>query len=150
MADDTMLKGHDLFALLTVDEMDRVSAFSSVESFGAGEVIFKINQPASHFYVLMDGLVYLELPGELPEFSVPISKVENGELFGVSPLLRSTHYTSTARCMRDSRTLVVAAEPFREVLDANRVAGMDVITRIGRIYFKRYLDVIGRLRSVAG
>ena len=148
MADDTMLKGHDLFASLNVDEMERVSSLSSVETFSEGEVIFRTDQAAHHFYILMEGLVYLQLSGELPEFSIPISKVEKGELFGISPLLKSSHYTSTARCFRDTKVMAIAAEPFREVLGGNSVAGMDIITRIGRIYFSRYLDVIARLQSV--
>lgn len=150
MADDTMLRGHDLFATLTVDETDRVSSFSSVEAFSAHEVIFKAGQAPSHFYILMEGLVYLQLPGKLPEFSIPISKVEKGELFGISPLLKSSHYTSTARCYRDTKVQAIAAEPFREVLEHNAAAGMDIMTRIGRIYFARYLDIIGRLQNVVG
>ena len=150
MADDTVLRGHDLFASLNVDEIDRVSSFSTVREFGEREVIFKSSQAASHFYILMDGLVYLQLPGALPEFSIPISKVEKGELFGISPLLKSPQYTSTARCFKDTKVLAVEAEPFRELLRHNCVAGMDIITRIGHIYFTRYLDVIGRLQAVVG
>ena len=150
MSNDTILKGHDLFASLNVDEMDRLSAFSSVREYRENEIVFENNQAASHFYILMDGLVYLQLPADLPEFSIPISKVEKGELFGISPLLKSPRYTLTAKCFQDTKALAVEAEPFREILQQNCRAGMDIITRVADIYFKRYLDLIERLQSVVG
>ena len=150
MTDDMVLKGHDLFASLNVDEIDRISAFSSVKDYRRRDVIFKSNQTASHFHILMEGSVYLMLPGERPEFNILISKVEKGELFGISPLLRSPCYTSTAQCFEDTKVLAVEAEPFRELLQHNCVAGMDIVTRVGHIYFTRYLDLIGRLQKAVG
>ena len=150
MSDDMVLKGHDVFASLTVDEIHDLSAFSSVKEFRELDVIFENNQEASHFYILMDGSVYLQLPGNLPEFSIPISKVEKGELFGISPLLRSPRYTSTAQCYKDTRVLAVEAKPFLELLHQNRLAGVDIITRIANIYFTRYLDLIKRFQNVVG
>ena len=150
MIDDGMLKGHDVFAPLNVDEVHRVSTFSSVKQYKQGDAVYMTGEPASHFFVLMEGLVYIELPSEVPGFSIPISKVEKGELFGTSPLFASPDYTSTARCFEDTRVLAVDARPFRELLQQNCSAGMDIMTRIGRIYFTRYLDVIRRLQKVVG
>ena len=150
MGNEMILKGHDVFASLTVDEMHDLSAFSSVKEFRELEVIFESNQEASHFYILMDGVVYLQLSGNLPEFSIPISKVEKGELFGISPLLQSPRYTLTAQCYKDARVLAVEAKPFRELLRQNRLAGVDIITRIANIYFTRYLDLIKRFQNVVG
>ena len=63
MSIDTILRGHELFASLNVDEMNELSSFSSVKDFNADETIFEYNSPSSHFYMLMEGLVYLQLPG---------------------------------------------------------------------------------------
>ena len=150
MADDTVLKGHDLFASLNVDEVNKVSSLSLVKEFREGEVVFESDRAASHFYILMDGLVYLQLPAESIEFSIPVSKVEKGELFGVSPLLKSSHYTLTAKCYADTRALAIEAKPFREILQHNCTAGMDIVTRVGSIYFARYVDVVRRLQNVVG
>jgi CRP-like cAMP-binding protein len=132
-----------------VDEINRVSGFSSVRQYKKGDAIFEIDQPAAHFYILMEGLVYLQLPGEVPGFNVPVSKVEKGELFGISPLVQSPEYTSAAVCLADTKVLAVEAGPFLELLQQNCAAGMDIISRIGRIYFRRYLEVIRRLQRVA-
>lgn len=148
MGIDTMLKGHELFQSLNVDEVNRLSTFSSVKEFQTGEAIFEYNQPSSHFYMLMEGTVYLQLPANPPEFSFAVSKIEKGELFGLSPLLNSPNYTSSAQCYSDVKVLSVEAKPFRELLRLNCPAGLDIVNRVAQIYFTRYLDVLKRLRDV--
>ena len=148
MSNDTVLRGHEVFASLNVNEMDELSSFSSAEQFKEGEIIFKHNQVGTHVYLLMEGVVYLQLPVNPPEFSLTISKVEKGELFGISPLLNLSHYTSMARCFTDTKALVIAAEPFRELLRSNCPVGLDVANRVAHIYFTRYIDLLKRLQNV--
>lgn len=150
MSNEMILKGHDVFASLNVDEINKLSTFSSVKEFRTGDIIFEDNQAASHFYILMEGSVYLQLPANLPEFNVPISKIEEGEMFGISPLLKSPHYTLTARCYKDTKVLAVEAQPFRELLLQNCRVGVDIVTRVAHIYFTRYLDLIRRFQNLVG
>ena len=145
---DKMLKGHELFASLNVDEVNKLSTFSSVKEYKADEMIFELNQSCSHFYMLMEGVVYLQLPANPPEFSFTVSKIEIGELFGLSPLLNSPRYTSTAKCYEKTKVLSIEAKPFRDLLLENCPAGLDIINRVARIYFTRYLEVLKRLQDV--
>jgi signal-transduction protein with cAMP-binding, CBS, and nucleotidyltransferase domain len=148
MGIDTILKGHELFQSLNVDEVNRLSTFSSVKEFQKGEAIFEYNRRSSHFYMLMEGTVYLQLPANPPEFSFAVSKIEKGELFGLSPLLDSPKYTSSAYCYSDVKALSVEAKPFRDLLRLNCPAGLDIINRVAQIYFTRYLDILKRLQDV--
>jgi signal-transduction protein with cAMP-binding, CBS, and nucleotidyltransferase domain len=148
MSIDTILRGHELFASLNVDEMDQLSTFSSVKDFKADFTIFEYNQPSSHFYMLMDGLVYLQLPVSPDDTRFAISKIEKGELFGISSLLKSERYTSTALCHEDTKVLSIEAKPFRGLLQLNCPAGMDIMNKVAYIYFTRYLDVIKKLQDV--
>ena len=150
MGNDVVLKGHELFASLNVDEINKLSKFSSVKEFHDREVIFKYNHRSSHFYMLMEGLVYLQLPANPPEFNFSIAKVEKGELFGISPLIDSPRYTSSAQCFTDTRVLSIEAKPFRELLRQNSHAGLDIINQVAHIYFNRYLDILKRLQDVVG
>ncbi|MFC1561645.1 cyclic nucleotide-binding domain-containing protein [candidate division KSB1 bacterium] len=150
MSNDMILKGHDLFASLNVNEMHKLSSFSSVKEFKKHEMVFEYNQSGSHFYILMEGLVYLQLPANPPEFNLTLSKIQKGELFGISPLLKSPRYTSSAQCFKDAKVLSVEAKPFRNLLQMNCSAGMDIINRVAHIYFTRYLDLITRLQNVVG
>ena len=148
MVVEKMLKGHELFNSLNVDEVNRLSTFSSVKEYTAGEMIFEYNQASSHFFMLMEGTVYLQLPANPPKFSFAVSKLEKGELFGLSSLLNSPRYTSTAQCHTEAKVLSIEAKPFRDLLGLNCPAGLDIMNRVARIYYTRYLDVLKRLQDV--
>jgi CRP-like cAMP-binding protein len=148
MSIDTMLKGHELFASLNVDEMNELSTFSSVKDYMAEDTIFEFNSPSTHFYMLMEGLVYLQLPVESEDTRFAISKIEQGELFGISSLLKSQRYTSTAVCHEDTRLLSIEAKPFHNLLQLNCPAGLDIINKVAHMYFTRYLDLIKKLQDV--
>jgi len=131
-----------------VDEIHQLSNFASEKEYEPGETIFEYNQAAYHFYMLNDGLVYLLLPANPIEFSFAISKMETGELFGLSPLLNATRYTATAKCYEPTKVLAIEAKPFRELLRANCTAGLDIINRVACIYYARYLNTLKKLQNV--
>ena len=145
---DQVLKGHELFAALTPDEIHELSKFSSEKEFMAGESIFEYNQYCSHFYMLREGLVYLQLPANPKEFSFAISKIETGELFGLSPILEGKRYTATAKCFEATNVLSIEAQPFRELLKTNALVGLSTINSIARIYYVRYLNLLKRLQDI--
>ena len=145
---DGILKGHDIFQSLSLDEAHQISEISSVKEFNAGENIFSYGQKAEHVYILMKGSISLRLPAENNDYSLVISKVEKGELFGLSPLLDSPRYTATAQCEEASEILFVEAKPLRELLRRDYHAGFDVMNRVAHIYFNRYINVLKNLQGV--
>ena len=147
---DTMLKGNELFQSLSVEEVNKISTFSSVKEFNANEMIFVHDRPSTHVYVLMDGLVYIQLPSTPSEVSLNVAKVEKGELFGLSSFFDSPRYTASAKCFAPTKVLSIEAKPFRQILQRNHLVGMDVMGRVARIYFVRYLDLLRRLQDVVG
>ncbi|MCP4724112.1 MAG: cyclic nucleotide-binding domain-containing protein, partial [bacterium] len=118
--------------------------------YSENELIFKYNQISSHFYMLMEGVVYLQLPTDPPEFSFAVTKVEKGELFGISPLLKSERYTLMAQCYKDTKVMSIEAKPFLKLLHDNYPVGMHIINHVAHIYFTRYLHVIKTLQDVVG
>jgi len=148
MSIDRMLKGHDLFRSLTVEEANQLSGFSSVKKYEANETVFKYNGLGLHVYMLMEGSVYLRLPASPPDFSFVISKIEKGELFGLSPLLGSERYTAAAECSKASEVLSIEAKPFRELLQKNCPVGFQIMSQVADIYFTRYISVLKNLQGV--
>lgn len=98
--------------------------------------------------MLMEGSVYLRLPANPPEFSFVISKIEKGEIFGLSRLLDSPRYTTTAQCVEAAEILSIEAQPFRELLKQNCPVGLHIINQVAHIYFSRYIDVLKNLQAV--
>ena len=150
MTADRTLMGHDLFQSLSVDDAHQISTFSSVKKYKADELVFKYGEAAAHVYMLMEGSVNLRLPANPADFSFVISKIEKGELFGLSPLLDSDRFTSTAQCVGPTELLSIEAQPFREMLIRNEVAGFNIINKVAHIYFTRYIEVLKNLQGVVG
>jgi len=149
MAVDKVLMGHDLFAMLPTELMHRLSDVSAVKVCHAGEVVFEVNQPATHVYMLMNGQVQLRVPAEQGDISFIVSNIERGELFGLSPLLESKRYTSAAHCLSETELLAIEGEPFQELLRNNCPASFAIMNRVAHIFFHRYIDVIKSLQGVA-
>ncbi|MBU8933878.1 MAG: cyclic nucleotide-binding domain-containing protein [candidate division Zixibacteria bacterium] len=150
MTVDRVLKGHDMFQSLSIDDAHQINSFSSVKKYRANEMVFKYGEAAAHVYMLLEGSVNLRLPANPADFSFVISKIEKGELFGLSPLLNSSRFTSTAQCIEPTELLSIEAQPFREMLMRNEVAGFNIISQVAHIYFTRYIEVLKSLQGVVG
>jgi len=148
MSVEKILKGHDLFRSLGIDEAHGISDFSSVKKYQANEIIFQYNDKADHSYMLMEGSVLLRLPAEHQDISLIISRIEKGELFGLSPLLDSTRYTATAQCREATEVLSIEAKPFKELLRRNCTVGFNIMNQVAQIYFSRYIDVLKNIQRV--
>lgn len=150
MSINGILNGHDLFRSLGVDQTHAISNFSSVKQCRAGEIIFSYNDPGGHVYMLIDGAVSLQLPAGPHDFGLVVSKIEKGELFGLSPLLDSPRYTTTAKCTADTEILSIEAIPLRQLLTDNCLVGFNIMNQVAHIYFNRYLNVLKNLQGVVG
>ncbi len=148
MTVERVLKGHDLFRSLSIEEANQISKFSSVKTFQPGESIFEYNALSYHVYMLMDGAVQLRLPASPPDVSFVISKIEKGELFGLSPLLDSERYTAMAQCSEAAEVLAIEAKPFRELLRRNCPVGFQIMSQVAHVYFTRYIGVLKNLQDV--
>ncbi len=146
MSVDVMLKGHELFRALSVEDVDAISRLSGVKQLEHDQVLFVTGAPASHVFVNLEGLLQLELPTEHDAIAV-ICKVKHGELFGLSPLLGSPRYTTTARVVDRASVLAIEAEPFRTILHDKPALGLHVMSRVAQVYFERYVGVMGRLQG---
>jgi len=148
MGVERILKGHDLFRSLGLDDTHIVSDFSSVKKYHTDETIFKYGDFASHVYMMMKGSINLRLPASEQDVSIIISRIEKGEIFGLSPLLDSQRYTATAVCLEATEVLTIEAKPFRELLRRNYQAGFNVMSQVAHIYFLRYIDVLKNIQGV--
>ena len=148
MSVDRILKGHDLFRSLSVDEAHQITDFSSVKRYDANESVFGYGEPAGHVYMLMEGSVDLLLPAKSAEFNMIVSRIETGELFGLSPLLDSPRYTASALCRENTELLSIEAGKFRELIRNNPLVAFDTMNRVAHIYFNRYIEVLKSLQGV--
>jgi CRP-like cAMP-binding protein len=148
MSVSSMLRGQDLFKSMTVEQVDKISGFSSLKKLQANETVYQSGVPATHVFLLIKGLVQLRLPAESGEFSMMVSKVEPGYLFGLALLIGGQRYTVTARCIRDCEILAIEAKPLHAMLRDNPLVGHLVMSAVAKAYSERYLEMLQRLQAI--
>ncbi len=144
----SVLQGHELLKNLAMEEIDKISKFSERKKFKKGDTIFLHGAVAAHSYILLKGRVLLRLPAKPDEFRIVIARIEEGELFGLSPLLGSEKYTAEARCAEDTEVLAIDAKELRGLLQADCVAGFCIMSEVAQAYFTRYIELLGRLQGI--
>lgn len=142
-----MLKGQELFQSLSFEEVDRISSFSGLKDFDKDELVFRSGTYGSHFFVLQEGSVDLRLPTEAHEASLVVGRLEKGDIFGLSPLLGSGRYTTTAQCTAPCKVLAIEAEPLRALLVENSLVGLHIMNVVANAYFSRYIAVLTRFQK---
>lgn len=141
------LQRHDLFALLTPKEVERLSRACGVVGLKKGEKAYSEGRPASHLFVLLKGKVELRRPAE-GGLNLLVDDIPEGGVFGVSSLAQGERYLLNAECVEDSDVLKVESRILRAILDENPVAGYAIERKISQIFFKRYVEAMERLRAV--
>jgi CRP-like cAMP-binding protein len=143
-----ILQGHELLKNLTMEEVDKISRFSERKKYKENETIFLHEAEAAHVYILLKGLVLLRLPAKPDEFRIVIARIEEGELFGLSPLLGSAKYTAEAQCAQGAEVLAIDAHQLRALLQADCLAGFYIMNEVAQAYFTRYIELLGRLQGI--
>jgi CRP-like cAMP-binding protein len=143
-----ILQGHELLKNLTMEEVERINKFSERKQFKKNEAIFHHEADAAQSYILLQGRVLLQLPAQPDEFGIVIARIEEGELFGLSPLLGSQKYTAEALCTEDTEVLAIDAAQLRGLLQADCLAGFYIMNEVAQTYFNRYVELLGRLQGI--
>ena len=96
------LKQAELFWGMSQSVIQAITAKAVREEFQPGEVIFKAEDPADCFYVLIKGKVRMELHSSGRSV---YSSDTVGEIFGWSALIREGDYFATVVCEAPTTTL---------------------------------------------
>jgi signal-transduction protein with cAMP-binding, CBS, and nucleotidyltransferase domain len=141
------LEKHELFGLLSPNEMKRLSGATGVAKLKEGDRIYSEGVPASHLFVLIKGRVELRRPAK-GGLNLLVDDLIAGGIFGVSSLMGTDRYLLNAQCVEDSEVLKIEGKALRQILDNNPTVGYAVQRRVSQIFFKRYLNAMERLQTV--
>ncbi len=128
--------------------MDRISRFAERRACERNDVIFKHGEKAEKVYLLLEGSAHLGLPARPEEFLVLVSRVEKGDLFGLSSLLGSDRYILAAQCSEKSEVLLIDAKNLRNLLESDCIIGFSIMSEVARAYYDRYIALLNRLQSI--
>lgn len=116
------LKGYPPFNLLSEPLLMQVCEQVLVRYCKPDEVLFRQGEePGSHIYVLREGAIELlrEMEGEL----LLVEQCDEGDVFGIRPLLANEPYALTAKATEESLLYAINIDSFRNILETHpRVA----------------------------
>ena len=120
-----------LFALLDDEEAAVLAAQVELKRFAPRQRIYKIGDPPQHAYVMMSGAVRVTTVDEDHQ-EVLIDEPGHGDFFGFASMLEETPHQTTAVAMEDTTCLEVSRDDIATLLQRKPLAGMDMLTVLGR------------------
>ena len=120
-----------LFALLDDDELEVLAAQVDLRKFAARERIYKMGDTDGHAYVMMTGEVHVSTLDEDHQ-EVLVDEPGHGEFFGFASMLEGSPHQTTAMAMTETTCIEVDRSDIAHLLESKPLAGMDMLTVLGR------------------
>jgi CRP-like cAMP-binding protein len=138
------IKQSDLFRGTSMDFVKKFMDISQTASHPKGEILFRENDSAKFFFILLNGCVKLSV-GE-PEQVVYLAKT-NGEAFGWSSLIGGNVYSASAECLEVSILLKTDRDKLSRILDEDAENGIIFFKQLAAALGNRLLQMYQMLES---
>ena len=126
-----ILRQVPLFALLDDEETAVLASQVEVKHFAARQRIYKMGDPGERAYVLVSGSVRVTTVDEDHQ-EVVIDQPTPGEFFGFASMLEQTPHQTTAVAQEETVCLEVDRHDISVLLERKPLAGMDMLTVLGK------------------
>jgi len=126
-----VLRQVPLFALLDDEETAVLAAQVEVKTFAPRQRIYKIADPGEKAYVMVSGAVRVTTVDEDHQ-EVVVDEPAHGEFFGFASMLEQTPHQTNAIALEETVCLEVDRHDISVLLERKPMAGMDMLTVLGR------------------
>ena len=129
--DQEELRHVPLFALLDDDELAVLAGQVEMKKFAARQRIYKMEEAGGRAYILVSGSVRITTVDDDHQ-EVIVDEPGHGEFFGFASMLDQTPHETTAVALEESTCLEVDRNDIAVLLQRKPLAGMDMLTVLGR------------------
>jgi CRP/FNR family cyclic AMP-dependent transcriptional regulator len=120
-----------LFALLDEDEAAILAAQVEIKKFAPRQRIYKIGDPGHNAYVMVSGTVHVTIVDDDNQ-EVIVDSPGHGEFFGFASMLEQTPHQTSAMAIDETTCIEVDRKDISILLERKPLAGMDMLTVLGR------------------
>jgi CRP/FNR family transcriptional regulator, cyclic AMP receptor protein len=138
-----VLRHVPLFALLDEDETTVLAGQVELKTFAPRQRIYKMGDLGGQAYVMVSGRVRLTTVDEDHQ-EVVVDEPTHGEFFGFASMLEQTPHQTTAVAVDETVCLEVDRSDIAVLLQRKPMAGMDMLTVLGRQFHAAQQLVRGR------
>ena len=125
------LKHVPLFALLDAEETAVLASQVELKRFAPRQRIYKIGDTEGHAYVMVSGRVRVTTVDE-DQQEVVVDEPGHGEFFGFASMLEQTPHQTNAVSLEETTCIEVDRKDIAVLLQRKPMAGMDMLTVLGR------------------
>jgi CRP/FNR family cyclic AMP-dependent transcriptional regulator len=129
--DRNELKHVPLFALLDDEEAAVLASQVELKHFAPRQRIYKIGDPSGQAYVMISGRVRVTTVDE-DQQEVIVDEPGHGEFFGFASMLEQTPHQTEAIALEETACLEIARNDIAVLLQRKPLAGMDMLTVLGK------------------
>jgi uncharacterized membrane protein len=129
--DAEILTNVPLFSLLDAEEAAVLASQVELKRFAARERIYKIGDPSGPAYVVLSGKVTVSTV-DRDQQDVVVDEPSKGEFFGFASMLEGTAHQTNAVAKEETSCLEVSRDNIAVLLQRKPMAGMDLLTTLGR------------------
>ncbi len=126
-----VLKHVPLFALLDEEELAVLASQVELKTFVARQRIYKMGDPGGQAYVAVSGLVRVTAVDDDHQ-EVQVDEPRAGEFFGFASMLDRTPHQTSATALEETVCIEVDRDDIAVLLERKPLAGMDLLTVLGR------------------
>jgi CRP/FNR family transcriptional regulator, cyclic AMP receptor protein len=120
-----------LFGLLDDEEAAVLAGQVDVKTFAPRQRIYKMGEAGRNAYVVMTGSVKVTTVDEDNQ-EVIVSEPGHGEFFGFASMLEQTPHQTDATAIEETTCLEINRDDIEILLQRKPMAGMDMLTVLGR------------------
>lgn len=128
-----IIKPGDFLRGLSRDFLMKMTRISVKESRKAGDVLFREEDPARHFYILVKGRIRLSIG---KSWRVVYTVSDLGDAFGWSSLVGRGVYSASAECAEPTELLKIDREEFLKIVEEDPANGL--------IFYKSLAGSVGK------
>jgi uncharacterized membrane protein len=129
--DPQELKHVPLFALLDDEETAILAGQVEIKKFAPRQRIYKMGDQGGQAYIMMSGAVRVTTIDEDHQ-EVIVDQPAHGEFFGFASMLEQTPHETNAVALEETVCLEVDRRDIAVLLERKPLAGMDMLTVLGR------------------
>ncbi|MBM3298555.1 MAG: cyclic nucleotide-binding domain-containing protein [Deltaproteobacteria bacterium] len=137
----------DLFQDVSAETMNEISKIMVEQSYDKGSLVFKAGDPATCFYLIVDGTVRLSIG---TEGKIDYTANRPGEAFGWTGMVDRPTYVATAECLAPCKVVKIDREKLNAVLGKDPASGTAFFKRLAAAVVQRLIDNYGMFLREGG
>lgn len=131
------IRQSDLLLGTSMDFVKKIMDISRMISHAQGDILFRENDAARYFYILLNGRVKLSV-GEGGRVVYDVGK--NGEAFGWSSLIGREVYSASAECVEPTKLLITDRKKLSQILVNDPANGIIFLKHLAATLGNRLIE----------